>query len=447
MVENYITTKIPFSILHLPLILHSEFFIIHSSHYAIFMNIIHYASLFVILFTLYGIAVGSYPAFRMNRATIALVGAAVLIFIGAIPLEKAYDAVDLNTILLLFSMMIINGNLRISGFFKLVTAKIIALAHSPKQLLALIIFSSGILSAFFLNDTIVIIFTPLVIEVTLSLKRNPIPYLIGLVTAANIGSSATIIGNPQNMIIGVSSGIPFAKYALYQTPPSLICLFIAWIVIVLIYKKEFGGSHFEKIELGKVRPYKPLLIKSIVASTLMIIAFFAGVSIPLAAFGGAALLLITRRLKPQRVFNEIDWSLLVFFSALFIVTKSIDTAGFGKYLALTLQPFLTQSTASFAVSSAVLSNIVSNVPAVLLFRPVIPALQNPEQAWMLLGMAATFAGNLTLIGSVANLIVAESAKKYFINLSFVEYLKAGVLITILSLTVGVIWFTFISLPA
>lgn len=407
------------------------------------MHIDQYISLFIILLTLYGIAVGSYPAFRMNRATIALVGAAVLIFIGSIKLEQAYDAIDLNTILLLFSMMILNGNLRICGFFKLLSSKIISFAKTPNQLLALIIFSSGILSAFFLNDTVVIIFTPLVIEVTLALKRNPIPYLIGLVTAANIGSSATIIGNPQNMIIGVSSGIPFTKYALYQTPPSLIGLIVIWIVITLIYKREFDKIRFEKLNLPEVKPYRPLLIKSLVSSLLMIIAFLMGVSVTLAAFGAASLLLITRRLKPERVFMEIDWSLLVFFSALFVVTKSIDTAGFGKYLSLTLEPYITKGVTSFAVSSALLSNIVSNVPAVLLYRPIIPKLINPEQAWLILGMATTFAGNLTLIGSVANLIVAETAKKHFIKLSFMEYLKSGLIITIISLFFGVIWFSFI----
>lgn len=407
------------------------------------MTLFHYISLFVIILTLYGIAVGSYPAFRMNRATIALVGAAVLIFIGSISLQQAYDSIDLNTILLLFSMMIINGNLRICGFFKLLSTKIISLAKSPNQLLALIIFSSGFLSAFFLNDTIVIIFTPLVIEVTKTLKRNPIPYLIALVTAANIGSSATIIGNPQNMIIGVSSGIPFTKYALFQTPPAILGLLIVWVVITLIYKSEFTRTRFEKLELEKVKPYKPLLIKSLISSVVMIVAFLLGVPVTLAAFGAASLLLITRRLKPERVFLEIDWGLLVFFTALFVVTKSIDTAGFGKYLTLTLVPYISQGITSFAVSSAILSNIVSNVPAVLLYRPVIPTLANTEQAWMILGMATTFAGNLTLIGSVANLIVAESARKHFIQLSFGEYLKSGLIITIISLLFGIIWFSYI----
>jgi Na+/H+ antiporter NhaD/arsenite permease-like protein len=407
------------------------------------MTTFHYLSLFIILFTLYGIAIGSYPKFRMNRATIALVGAAALIFIGAINLEEAYRSVDLNTILLLFAMMIINGNLRISGFFKIISQRIIGIAKTPSQLLSLIIFSSGILSAFFLNDTIVIMFTPLVIEITLALKKNPIPYLIALVTAANIGSSATIIGNPQNMIIGISSGISFSKYALYQTPVALAGLFIIWIIVVMVYRKEFSKTCFEKIELKPIQPYRPLLIKSIIASSLMIVAFFAGMSIPLSALGGAAILLITRRLKPERVFNEIDWGLLVFFAGLFVVTKSIETAGFGKFIALTIEPYLTQSTLAFSVSSALVSNIVSNVPAVLLYKPFIPNMPVPEQGWLILGMATTLAGNLTLIGSVANLIVAETAKRYSIKISFIEYLKAGIIITVVSIAIGVVWFELI----
>jgi Na+/H+ antiporter NhaD/arsenite permease-like protein len=245
------------------------------------------------------------------------------------------------------------------------------------------------------------------------------------------------------MIIGVSSGIPSTKYALLQTLPAIIGLLIVWAVITMIYKSEFTSARFDKLELDKVKPYRPLLIKSLVSSVVMIVAFLLGVPVTLAAFGAAILLLITRRLKPERVFFEIDWGLLVFFTALFVVTKSIDTAGFGKYLTLTLVPYISEGITSFAVSSAILSNIVSNVPAVLLYRPLIPTLANTEQAWMILGMATTFAGNLTLIGSVANLIVAETARKPFIHLSFREYLKSGLIITIISLLFGIIWFSYI----
>lgn len=167
--------------------------------------------------------------------------------------------------------------------------------------------------------------------------------MIALATSSNIGSAATIIGNPQNMIIGINSGIPFLKYMLYQIVPVIIGLSIILIVIVTIYRKEFYKTVFNEINIEIVKPYKPLFIKSIISTILMMIAFFAGVSIPLAALGGASILLITRRLKPERVFREIDWSLLVFFSSLFIVTYSIQTSGLDKYLYKTIQPYLTKS--------------------------------------------------------------------------------------------------------
>ncbi|MBI5035614.1 MAG: hypothetical protein HZB51_34410 [Chloroflexi bacterium] len=184
----------------------------------------------LIAITYLGVAVGEYPRLRMNRATIALVGAVALIVLGIIPFDVAGQSIDVDTILLLFAMMVVNVHLRLAGFFDFVSLRIVAVARSPRVLLAWIVFASGILSALFLNDTIVLMFTPLVLEVTASLKRNPIPYLIGLVTAANIGSTATIIGNPQNMLIGMSSKISFVDFFLALAPVALIGLVIAWIV-------------------------------------------------------------------------------------------------------------------------------------------------------------------------------------------------------------------------
>lgn len=407
------------------------------------MDCVRIVSLIIILITLYGIAVGRIPKFRMNRASIALVGAAALLLAGAIESVEAYRAIDMDTIVLLFSMMIINGNLRLSGFFKILSYKIVNFARTPFQLLALIIFSSGILSAFFLNDTIVIVYTPLVIEVVRSLKRNPIPYLIAVALSANIGSAMTIIGNPQNMIIGIASGISFADYMVYQIIPSVSGLLVALIILRFIYKKEFHRTVFDQIEREEVKPYKPLLIKSVISTFLMVALFFVGMEIPIAAFACASLLLVTRRLKPARVFKEIDWSLLVFFSALFVVTKSIETSGLSYYLSKTINPYLTESVLSFSLATVFLSNLISNVPAVLLLKPVIPVMPNPEQSWLILGMASTFAGNLTLIGSVANLIVAETAKKDNITITFVEYLKSGIIVTAITVAIGIIWFTLI----
>jgi Na+/H+ antiporter NhaD/arsenite permease-like protein len=400
-------------------------------------------ALLVIIVTIVGVALGRYPFLRMNRATIALVGATFLIAMGAISLERAYETLDLDTLVLLFAMMIINVNLRLAGFFRLVGNNLIHQARSPGQLLALIIAVSGLLSALFLNDTIVLVFTPFVAEITLALKRNPIPYLVGLVTAANIGSTATITGNPQNMLIGISSHISFITFTIYLAPVALLGLSLAWGIIVITYRAEFTTPFLaERPRLAR-RHYRPLLRKGILAVSLMLVAFVSGVPVPLAALAGAGLLLITRRLKPERVFREIDWALLVFFAGLFVVTGAIEEIGLSQQLFRLTQPLAEQSVASLSLVSALLSNLISNVPAVLLFRPVIPQFPNSQQAWLTLAMATTLAGNLTLLGSVANLIVAEIARRWGITLSFTEYLRAGLPITIATLITGVLWLSYV----
>ncbi len=398
-----------------------------------------YLILLIIITTLIGIAIGSLPKLRMNRATIALVGATALIIVGALNLEDAYKAIDINTIILLFSMMILNINLRLSGFFKIITSKIISLANTPKQLLALIIFSSGLLSALFLNDTIVIMFTPLILDITFSIKRNPIPYLIALATSANVGSVATIVGNPQNMIIGIFSKISFVDFALRLTPIALIGLIIIWLIIIGIYRKEFKREELITPVEKDYRVFRPLLIKSIIVLIIMFTAFNLRFPISLSALSGASLLLITRRIKPERVFIEIDWSLLVFFSGLFIITHAINQYFISSISSLESYSFTGNFISDFSIVSAIISNIISNVPAVLILSPAVIKIPNPEIVWLALAMSSTFAGNLTLIGSVANLIVAESAKKQGVKLEFYEYLKVGLPVTLITLILGILW--------
>jgi Na+/H+ antiporter NhaD/arsenite permease-like protein len=398
----------------------------------------------IIIVTLVGVAVGRYPWLRMNRATIALVGATGLILVGALKLEQAYEALDFDTLTLLFGMMILNVNLRLAGFFRLVANQVVKTARSPRQLLAFLIVVSGVLSALFLNDTIVLMLTPLVLEITAALKRNPIPYLVGLVSAANIGSAATITGNPQNMLVGVSSGIPFVAFTATLAPVALVGMALAWVVLVRVYKREFAHQALELPSmLAPVRLYPPLLKKSLAATGLMVLAFILGAPIPLAALSAAALLLITRRLNPQRIFQEVDFSLLVFFSGLFIVTRAIETVGFSDALFALVRPVAENGVPALTGVAVVLSNLVSNVPAVMLFRPYIPSFPDPHVAWLTLAMATTLAGNLTLLGSVANLIVAEAARSKGVHLSFTEYLKAGTPITLLTLGVGVLWMMWV----
>lgn len=403
------------------------------------MTFYEFLILGIIILSIIGIALGSYPSFRMNRSTIALVGSTALIIIGALSLEDAFRSIDINTIILLFSMMVLNINLRLSGFFKIITSKIISFARTPKHLLALIIFSSGLLSALFLNDTIVIMFTPTILSVVLSLKRNPIPYLVALATSANVGSVATIVGNPQNMIIGIFSKISFTEFALRLTPIALIGLTIIWIVIILIYKNEFRNVNLSTEIEEDYRIFRPLLIKSSIVLVIMLLAFNLGFPIALSALGGASLLLITRRIKPERVFVELDWSLLVFFSGLFIITHTLNEFFISKYFQMSQSLISGNMIFDLSLISAVLSNLVSNVPAVLLISPALLKFNNTENLWLALAMSSTFAGNLTLLGSVANLIVAESAKRQGIKLEFFEYLKAGIPITILTLIFGIVW--------
>lgn len=396
----------------------------------------------IVALTLLGVAIGRWPWLKMNRATIALVGATVLIASGAISLDQAYRAVDWNTIVLLFAMMVLNVNLRSAGFFHLITSHVVRLARTPRRLLALVIAVSGVLSAIFLNDTIALMMTPLVLELALTFRRNPLPYLVALVTAANVGSVAAITGNPQNMLVGISSGISFVQFSAALAPIAIGGLFVIWLVMIVVYRTEFQplGLATDVILSGEEDP--GLLRKSMLATGLMLIALVAGAPIPLAALSAAALLLISRRRAPERVFAEIDWGLLVFFASLFVVTGAIETSGLGADLFAWLRPWADGGPAKLTGVSVVLSNLVSNVPAVMLFRPVVPSLADPHTAWLTLAMATTLAGNLTLLGSVANLIVAEIAQRRGVHLSFTEYLKAGTPIAILTLLLGVAWLSW-----
>jgi Na+/H+ antiporter NhaD/arsenite permease-like protein len=389
--------------------------------------------------TLLGVALGRLPALKMNRATIALVGATLLVAGGVLSLDQAYRAVDWNTLLLLFGMMVLNVNLRAGGFFQRVTAGVIRFAKTPRRLLALIIGASGVLSAVFLNDTIVLVFAPLVLDVTLALRRNPLPYLVGLVTAANIGSVATITGNPQNMLVGLSSGISFVDFTEALAPIAVVGLAIAWGVLVLVYRREFTGSPLGTVVEVPISGDHRTLIKALVATGVMGVTLVAGLPVPLAAALAAALLLVTRRTAPEGVFQEIDWGLLVFFIGLFVVTGALEASGLSGQLLQLLHPYANGGPLPLSAVSVVLSNVVSNVPAVMLLRPVVPTLNDPASAWLTIAMATTLAGNLTLIGSVANLIVAEIARRRGVELSFGEYLKAGTAIAILSLGVGILW--------
>jgi Na+/H+ antiporter NhaD/arsenite permease-like protein len=398
----------------------------------------------ILAVSLVGIAIGALPGLKTNRSGIALAAAALLIACGAISPGEAAAAVDLSTIALLLAMMLIVANLRIAGFFTVAGARVLSIARSPRQLLALIVAASGLLSALFLNDTMCLMLTPLVAELCRRSERDPVPYLIGVAVSANVGSCATIIGNPQNMLIGAQSGLSFVEFLARLAPPSLACLGLCWLFVVQAFPSEFKrGSRLRPSPAPRHKAYRPLVYKSFAAAALMLALLVSGFRPAVAALAAAALLLLTRRVRPERVYAEVDFTLLVFFSGLFVITKAVEGTGAFAWLFEKASPLLGGggSAPLWALSglTAGFSNIISNVPAVMLERPLMALFPDQAKAWAMLALSSTFAGNLTLLGSVANLIVAEGTRKSGIELSFGKYLRVGLPLTLATLAIGTAW--------
>jgi Na+/H+ antiporter NhaD/arsenite permease-like protein len=397
--------------------------------------------------TLAAVAVGEIPRLRMNRATIAVVGATAVVALGLRPLDEAYSAIDPDTLVLLFGMMVLNANLRLAGFFDRAAESLARHAHSPRRLLALTIAISAALSALLLNDTIALGMTPLIVAMTKSAGLSPLPFLVGLATSANIGSSASLVGNPQNMIIATASGIPFLPFLAVMTPPAVAGCFFVWAVLARVYRRELVPREVELSARTRPPVDRSLLRKSLAATAVLAVLLVGGAPIALSALVAASLLLITRRHAPERVFAEIDWSLLVFFAGLFVVTDAIDAATHAAGASAAFEAWVGYGSWSLAAATALLSNLVSNVPAVLLLRGPVARLPQAEHAFFVLSAASTLAGNLTLLGSVANLIVAELARRDGVQLTFREYLKSGVVITVVTIAIAVAWLDVVARPA
>lgn len=386
----------------------------------------------ILAITYLGLSLGYIPSLRLNRASIAFIGAGFLIVLGVLSLEEAWQAIDPGIIVFLMSMMVVNAGLSASGFFQLALSTITRTTNTPFTLLISITFGSGFLSALFLNDTIAILLTPLTLTLTKSLKLNPIPYLLALAGATNLGSVATLSGNPQNLLIGSFSKISYLNFTKALLPLSFVCLIlqIAW--LCWLYPEVRSRKKFTNQPQINYRLFKPLLIKSLLVTLGLLIAFLAGFPLALSAWIGANFLLISRRVKTLRFLSAVDWNLLLMFAGLFIVTKATQNLGLLQYFL----GFVNTKIGLISVT-VLLSNIISNVPAVLVLQPLIP--QQNTEAWLLLAAGSTLAGNLTLLGSVANLIVAELVSQQGYRLSFLEHLRFGLPLTVLTLVLAYFW--------
>ena len=400
------------------------------------MTIERALALAIFLMTYLGLALGRVPGFRIDRTGMAIVGAAAAVATGAIRWDRAVAAVDAHTLVLLFGMMVVGAYLRLSGFFALVTRETVRLARTPTALLGLLVGASGVLSALFVNDVVCLVLAPLVVDLTRRFALPPVPYLIALATASNVGSVATLTGNPQNMLVGSFSGVSYRAFLLAEAPVAAVGLAAVFVTVWLIYRRQLPDALAPVGRDERLALHYPLMWKTGAVVAVMLAAFLAGVPIALVAIAGAAYTLVTRRVKPEKVYAEINWSLLVLFAGLFVVIGAVEDSGLAEdLLVIARHANLDRAPALVAVTAA-LSNVVSNVPAVLVLKPVMATLGDPSRGWLLVAMASTLAGNLTVVGSVANLIVVEAAREARIEIGFLEYARVGVPLTLVTLLLG-----------
>ena len=391
----------------------------------------------ILIIVLTVFTLGKSPVFRIDRAGVAIIGAVAMMSFGILSFEQATKVVDYRTIVILFSMMVIVANLKIAGFFELIGQIVLQKISSKKALLFTIILISGILSAFAINDIVCLLFTPVVLFICNKGNCPPIPHLLGLAMASNVGSALTFLGNPQNILIGSLSQITFFDYLKVASPISIFGLLLIYLFLSYKYKNDLVGN-LEKAELTEVYFHHYLITKTLCTLILVIAFYMAGFDIVLLASLGAAFLLITRRVKPNKIYTSIDFNLLIIFIGLFVIVGGIESSGLLARLNYYLPREQMLDLNFFALVSIVLSNIVSNVPAVLLLQYYI----SPEDAnlkWQALALLTTFAGNLTIFGSIANLIVVEIAKKNNVHITAREYFRIGFPLTVILSVLCLIW--------
>ena len=386
-------------------------------------------------------AIGKFPGMKIDRPGAAIIGAVLMVAFGIVRPGQALRFIDFKTIVLLFSMMLIVAYLRLAGFFDWITV-IVLTRLKPRHLLPMVIFTCGLLSAFFVNDIICLVMVPFVLSAAQQMRVKPLPYLLAVATASNIGSVATITGNPQNMLIGSYSGINYRSFLLHLGPVALAGLLLDWLVLHLVFSRSGTRDPELEVPVPAAVVDRSQLIKPGIVVAVVLAGFIAGVSPAVMAALGAASMLITRSRDPQQVYKQVDWGVLVFFVGLFVIVGGAEESGLASLLLYAAHSWNLQNAGFFTLVVAGISNLVSNVPAVMLLKSAVPGFATPRTGWLILAMASTLAGNLTITGSIANIIVAERSKPHA-TITFRDYFTVGLPITLLSLLWGWAWLIWI----
>lgn len=394
------------------------------------------ATVGIVVAVMYGIAVGGWPGLAVNRTTLTVIGAVALIGIGSIDSDAAWQAIDIPTLVILLGMMIINGQLEAAGLFGHAAYHITRWARHDSILLLILMVICAVLSALFLNDTVVFLLTPLVIIIAQRTGTPVLPLLLGIATSANIGSAATITGNPQNVVIGTLSQLGFVPFVGALWLLCVIALLVAWAVICGVYWQQLTArTQTTPLTLPPFRAPHTVL-----AIVILVGGLVAGVNPAVAVAGAGAVMLVRRTTPASSLIQHIDGNLLLFFAALFIVTAAFRESTSAQLLFTWASRLIAGRLDIFVGVTAILSNLISNVPAVLVLTPLIPTFADETRAWLVLAASSTFAGNSTLLASVANLIVAERASAQGVTLSFRDYLTVGLPITLITLFMTIWWF-------
>jgi Na+/H+ antiporter NhaD/arsenite permease-like protein len=429
-----------------------------------------WVALGVFLLTYFLISIRRFPRVKLDRPVAALIGGALMVILGVVIPESALQSINVDIILLLLGMMLLVVGLELCGLFEWVSLRMIKYAGTQFKLLLLIMAASALLSALVLNDAVVLMFTPIVIKTCRLVKTNPIPFLVGEAVAANAGSVATAVGNPQNAYIVTKAGIGFLEFSAVLLPVALISLAVGVALIYLVYRKDIGRGDTAALrcmvrERGWSQLKETLLhgdseaqrgadnlkrrgraLKVLLTITLLAILGFSlsnmiGVPLSLVAFiaGIAALLVITLMtdVKASEVLKSVDWSIILFFVGLFIVIQGVIDSGLLVEIMNIFPGFgegEVPTIGTLTLFSAVLSNLVSNVPSVMLLGEMIPA--QSTGLWLALASSSTLAGNATLIGAAANIIVAEKAEGMGVEISFKRFLIGGLPVAVVTLIVS-----------
>jgi Na+/H+ antiporter NhaD/arsenite permease-like protein len=389
-----------------------------------------------------GMILGEIPGLALDRTGIALLGAILLIATGCVAPLEAWNSIDVPTIGLLFGLMVVSAQFRLGGFYTRFTHRLSGLQVSPSMLLALVTLAAGLLSALLCNDIVCLAMAPVLVEGCVRRQLNPQPFLLALACAANVGSAATLIGNPQNMLIGQVLQLSFSGYLLQALPPVVLGLAAVWWVIRRQtqdrWYRESDVPTFDEPSFDRWQTIKGLAVLG------LLLAVFLSDVVPreVAALAAAGLLLTSRRMATRPMLQLVDWQLLVLFAGLFIVNHAMDQAGntdriFAAVRAAAIDP--SQPAMLFA-TSVVLSNLVSNVPATML---LLPSAQHPL-AGVVLALSSTLAGNLLIVGSIANIIVIDQAARMGQRITWREHARIGIPVTLTTLTIAALWLVLLA---